>query len=309
MRLSLKPRSPLLPTFTVIACSYFAAKAASHVVAATVLGEREHSVVPTSAAPRAAPAPPRHSKDGRQLVERNMFCSECTPPPAANPTDPSQVPITSLPLSLVATNVAADSARSIASVIDTGSQRMGAYRVGDLLPGAGPIKLVRYQYVDFEHSGRIERLLLGGGAAPAEPVLASAAPAAEAPAAVPTDPDSVQAALEAGIHKLDDTSFEVSRSLVEQALANPMAFIKGGRAVPSMIDGKPSGFRLYGVRAGSTMARLGLVTGDTLTAVNGLELTSMEATMNIYTKLRDASSLELAVTRKGKPTTLRYAIR
>lgn len=108
----------VLPVVTITLCATVAAKAASHVVEATYLGEpavatpRERSLV------AAAPPPPRRSKDGKQVVERNMFCSECTPP-APSATDPSQIPITSLPLSLVATAVSRDPASSLASVVDT----------------------------------------------------------------------------------------------------------------------------------------------------------------------------------------------
>lgn len=297
----------VLPVVTITLCATFAAKAASHVVEASYLGEPAASHERPRVA--AAPAPsPRRSKDGKQLVERNMFCSECTPP-APSATDPSQIPITSLPLSLVATAVSRDPGRSLASVVDTQSHHQGAYRVGERLPGGGAIVVIRYQSLDFENGGRVERLLLGDAQPPAIAATPPVAPQAPTTPTVPTDASSLAAELEAGIRKVNDTTFEVERSLVDRALANPVAFIKGGRAAPAMVDGKPVGFRLFAVRSGSALARLGLASGDTLTAINGFDLTSMDATMNAYAKLRDATSLELSVDRKGKPTTLRYAIR
>lgn len=299
--------SRVLPVVTITFCATFAAKAASHVVEATYLGE------PAVATPRerpqvaAASPAPRHSKDGKQLVERNMFCSECTPP-APSKIDPSQVPITSLPLSLIATAVSRDPASSLASVVDTERHHQGAYRVGERIPGGGPIVVIRHQSLDFDNGGRVERLLLGEAQPPA---IAANPPVAPPAPTTPTSPagDALAAELEAGIRKVDDTTFEVTRSLIDRALANPVAFIKGGRAAPAMVDGKPVGFRLFAVRSGSALARLGLASGDTLTAINGFELTSMDATMNAYAKLREATSLELSIDRKGKPATLRYAIR
>ncbi|MGN6103917.1 MAG: type II secretion system protein GspC, partial [Kofleriaceae bacterium] len=59
----------------------------------------------------------------------------------------------------------------------------------------------------------------------------------------------------------------------------------------------------------SVYAKLGLTNGDTITSINGLELNSADAALSAYTKLRDASSLELDVTRRGKPVTIKYSIR
>ena len=72
-----------------------------------------------------------------------MFCSDCTPAVATAPTnvDPSSVTNTSLPLVLVATNVAPTDKDSYATVINTESQKQGAFSIGDTLPGAsGPLK-------------------------------------------------------------------------------------------------------------------------------------------------------------------------
>ncbi|MBA3452457.1 MAG: general secretion pathway protein GspC, partial [Deltaproteobacteria bacterium] len=39
------------------------------------------------------------------------------------------------------------------------------------------------------------------------------------------------------------------------------------------------------------------------------ELTSADKALEVYTKLREATSLEMEVTRRGKPVTLKYTIR
>jgi general secretion pathway protein C len=88
-----------------------------------------------------------------------------------------------------------------------------------------------------------------------------------------------------------------------------MAVAKGARVVPSMKNGKPDGFKLYAIRPSSAFARLGLANGDTLQSINGFELTSADKALEVYTKLREATSLEVEVTRRGKPVTLKYSIR
>ncbi len=291
---------------TVMVCAVFAAKATAHIVEAKFLGDPSEAPKTTAAAattPHKASTPQTaRSKDGQQLAARNMFCSECTPAVVA-PTDPTSIAITSLPLQLLATNIGASDKDSYATVINTESQRQGSFSVGDKLPGAsGAIKAIRYKYVDFENGARIERVMLGG----APPVTTVAAAEPEKPAG---DGDDMQAAIDSGIKKLDDTTFEISKDLVAKVTENPMAFMKGARVVPAMKNGKPEGIKLYAIRPSSPYAKLGLTNGDTLTSVNGLEITSAEKGLEIYQKLRSSTSLEVDVIRRGKPVTLKYSIK
>lgn len=289
---------------TVVICSVFAAKATGSILTAKFLGDSPKAPKVTVMARPDVVAKPTRSKDGTQLASRNMFCSECTPAAPVTPTDPSQIANTSLPLVLLATNVSNDPKQSYASVINTESQRQGAYGVDDQLPGAsGKIKTIGYKFVDFENGGRIERLTLTGAPVPM--------PVATAPTPAPTDEnkDDLQAAIDSGIKKIDDSTFEIDKSLVEKVLVNPMAVAKGARIVPAMKNGKPEGFKLYAIRPTSVYSKLGLTNGDTLTSINGFELTSADKALEVYTKLREATSLELEVTRRGKPVTLKYTIR
>ena len=291
---------------TVMVCAVFAAKATAHIVEAKFLGdptEAPKTTAPVATPHKTEPKQATRNKDGVQLAARNMFCSECTPAVIA-PTDPTSIAITSLPLQLLATNIGASDKQSYATVINTESQRQGSFSTGDKLPGAsGVIKAIRYKYVDFENGGRIERVMLGG----APPVTTVAA--AEPPAGDPKDGDDLQAAIDGGIKKLDDNTFEISKDLVAKVTENPMAFMKGARVVPAMKNGKPEGIKLYAIRPSSPYAKLGLTNGDTLTSVNGLEITSAEKGLEIYQKLRSSTSLEVEVIRRGKPVTLKYSIK
>jgi general secretion pathway protein C len=236
-----------------------------------------------------------------------MFCSECTPPPAVSsaPTDPSQIATTSLPIVLLATMVAAKPVDSYATIINTDNQKQGAYAVGDQIPGAsGKIKEIQYKYVDFENGGRVERVVLVGAQAPVPPTpVAVETPAGEGSG------DDLQASIDNGVKKIDDNNYEIDKSLVQKALANPMALAKGARVVPAVKNGKPDGFKLYAIRPSSVYSKLGLTNGDTLQSINGFELTSADKALEVYTKLREATQLEVEITRRGKPMTLKYSIR
>lgn len=292
---------------TVMACAVFGAKIFNYIVEGAVLGDSPEPRKiaghgPTTPTP-SAPVKTTRNKDGVQLSGRNMFCSECTPAVVA-PSDPSSIAITSLPLQLLATSVGKTEKDSYATIVNTESFRQGAYTLGEQVPGAsGKIKTIRYQYVDFEHNGRIERVMLAGSAPITTPTTVAAA---DPP---PGDGDDMQAAIDSGIKKIDDVTYEIDKSLVDKVIANPMAFTKGARVVPAMKNGKPEGIKLYAIRPTSPYAKLGLTNGDTLQSINGFELNSVEKGLEIYGKLREATSLEVEIQRRGKPLTLKYRIR
>jgi general secretion pathway protein C len=300
----------ILGGITVVVCAVFAAKATGHIIEAKYLGDPEHGPKLAVITPRAdAPVVAVRSKDGGQLASRNMFCSDCTPAVEVKSSDPSSVAITTLPLALLATNIGPRIEESYATIINSENQRQGAYAIGDAVPGAtrsGKIKSIHFKYIDFENNGRVERLVLLG----ATPPVTTPVAAAEVPQ-LPTDEnkDDMQAAVDSGIKKIDDSNYEIDKSLVEKVLLNPMAVAKGARVVPSMKNGKPDGFKLYAIRPSSAFARLGLTNGDTLQSINGFELTSADKALEVYTKLREATSLEVEVTRRGKPVTLKYSIK
>jgi general secretion pathway protein C len=289
----------------VMVCAVFAAKATGHILEAQFLGDPDKAPKVVPVVRPDAPVKASRSKDGGQLAARNMFCSECTPPVAVASADPSQIQQTSLPLVLLATSVGSNPKYSYATIINTESQHQGAFSLDDLVPGAtGKIQVIGYKYIDFDNNGRRERLVLQGATMPVMPVaVAEPTPSSD------ENKDDLQASIDSGIKKIDDNTFEIDKGLVDKVLLNPMAVAKSARVVPAMKNGKPEGFKLYAIRPTSVFSKLGLTNGDTLTSINGFELTSADKALEVYTKLREATSLELDVTRRGKPVTLKYTIR
>jgi membrane-associated protease RseP (regulator of RpoE activity) len=111
------------------------------------------------------------------------------------------------------------------------------------------------------------------------------------------------------IKKINDTTYEISRDLVDSVLANPMGIAKGARVVPAVKDGKPAGFKLYAIRPSSIFAALGFENGDTIVKINGMDMTSADKALEVYTKLRDAKKLTVIIERQGKTVTLTYTIK
>lgn len=307
----------VLGVMAVILCSAFAASAVSHMIEATALADSDKPAKrPVSLAPLITqPAFDGPGKSGMALAERNIFCSTCElPAPAAPeeataPSDPNNPPLTALPLRLLATNVSDYEAQSFATILNTSNEKQGAYWIGNEIPGAGPVTRILARWVDFENSQahRVERISLLGDIAP-RPAVA-AAPALEAEPDPRAARDELLAAVDAGVRKVDDSTFEVDRALVEKVLSNPTAVARGARIVPSVKNGQPNGFKLYAIRPSSVYAKIGLMNGDTLHAVNGFELNSMDKALEVYTKVRESSSLSVSITRRGKPVTLNYTIK
>lgn len=131
----------------------------------------------------------------------------------------------------------------------------------------------------------------------------------EYPSPAPEVVDELQKAIDEGIRVVNETTRDIDKSLIEKVLANPMAFVKGARVVPAMKDGKPQGFKLYAIRPNSVYAKLGFSNGDTIISVNGFELTSADKALEVYTKLREAKHLEIALLRRGKPVKLTFRIK
>jgi len=124
----------------------------------------------------------------------------------------------------------------------------------------------------------------------------------------PFDPLAGDPAIDA-IKKLDDFHYEVPRTTVDHILTDPMAYAKGARVVPAMSIGRTEGFKLYAIRPNSLYAKLGLSNGDLIRSVNGFELTAPDKALEIYMKLKDATSLEIELTRRGRDETLKIDIR
>ena len=92
-------------------------------------------------------------------------------------------------------------------------------------------------------------------------------------------------------------------------VGDPGLVAKQARIVPSSKDGKPNGFKMYAIRPNSAFAQIGFQNGDTINAINGFEITSMDRALEVYTNVKSASSLSIEVTRRGQPVTMQYKIK
>jgi len=150
--------------------------------------------------------------------------------------------------------------------------------------------------------------------APALPPSAALPPDAAAPTdatgpvAAP-DSDDLASLIDRSVKKLDDTHYEIAKPLIEALLNNPMMLARTGRIIPAYVDGKPQGFKLYAIRRNTLFDRVGFSNGDTIRTVNGVELLSADKALDIYSRVRDAKVIEVAIVRRGKPITFSYTLK
>jgi hypothetical protein len=151
--------------------------------------------------------------------------------------------------------------------------------------------------------GCADRVAAGSGSGPA-------APQPGTPPDPPARPTSAldDAFLDASIRKIDDTHYEVKRALIDRVLDSPMEIAASTRMVPAMKNGRPEGFKLYAIRPGSLFSRLGFMNGDTVKTFGGHALTSADAALEAYTKLRGATRVEVGLGRRGADVTLTFTI-
>ena len=291
----------------VALCAVFLARASATAIGGKLV------VGGGAAAPRparvvaAAPAAPAYTKQVEEILNRNIFCSTCPPILAKPVTDTGPPPApplqrTSLNLKLLAIMFApppADPRWSVAIIRDNDDKSAGPYNVGSKLRDATVDDISEDRvYLDFGN-GRIEYLDLLDRPQPAAPV--AAAPAA------PTDPLSAE--LDKGIKKIGEHNYEVQRSTLDSLLGNMGALAKGARIVPETKDGKSAGFRLFSIRPDGPFAKIGLLNGDVVSAINGLEMNSPDQALLAYTKLKTANHLSVAIERNGQKITKDYNIR
>lgn len=110
--------------------------------------------------------------------------------------------------------------------------------------------------------------------------------------------------LAAGVRKLDTSHVELPRALLDQLAADPEILSRAARFLPALRGGAVEGFKVFAVRPTGMVARLGLANGDTVTAIGGVALDSLEHATAALATARTAERIELTVVRHGRTGTL-----
>jgi len=109
-----------------------------------------------------------------------------------------------------------------------------------------------------------------------------------------------------GIEKVNDTNYNISRTMMSKVLDNAGRLIGIAAVAPKMEGGSAVGMEIRGIRPDTLLTKLGLQNGDVLESVNGQSLTSTDAALGAYTTLRTADKFNLAIRRGEQSIVINY---
>ncbi len=126
---------------------------------------------------------------------------------------------------------------------------------------------------------------------------------------VPTEGGEEIAPAGGGVTQLSANDYAIDRPELDRVLTNLNEVATQARAVPSFKDGKANGFKMFSIKSGSIYAKIGLKNGDVIQKVNGMELNSPDRALELYQKLKTATSVNMEIQRRGQSRSLNYTIR
>lgn len=111
------------------------------------------------------------------------------------------------------------------------------------------------------------------------------------------------------VRKTDESTWQVEKDALENALENPKAIMTDARLVPHFNEGKQDGFLIKDLKPGGIYTELGIEKGDVLLRVNEYNISSMEEALQAFTVLKGMDSIQLDILREGERMTLTYKVR
>ena len=233
------------------------------------------------------------------------------PPPEPEVVEPTQpvadlnaAPVkSSIRAKLLGTLVASDPQWSFANLQDLNTQKSSTFMVGDNVQGAPVLEIQRNRVIVLNNSRREFIDATGPDGAP--PPMAVNTPVV-APTTTNTAPN---ANMGAGIKATGENSYEIEKGEIDKALNNLNQLAMQARIVPAFKDGVAQGFKLFSIRPDSLYSKIGVQNGDVIKRINGFDLNSPEKALEVYTKLKDSSRIDLELERNGQTVRKTYNIR
>jgi len=247
-----------------------------------------------SAAPQTAQAPA-----ATKLEPAPAPAPAPSPAPAmAQPIEPApDYPVTSLPLTLVATQIESPESRSSAVIVDHADLSSATLHVGDAFEKHPAASLARIETlrVLIDNDGRLEQLVVGGHA---EQLLTQLARDYERSWKQP-DAKALEYQREAAARLRERIDHPPEPKSVASGLladATPTPVYDGETLV---------GFQLDAVRPGGVYDQIGLRDGDRIDAINGVGIGAPDAREAVVAALAKSPRFEIAVARSnGKRETI-----
>jgi general secretion pathway protein C len=249
-----------------------------------------------ASAPTPAPAP-RTWQSRQAILDRNLFKASTATPPSGEAIA-EELAATKLPLKLLGTVAAGDERRSWAAVEDLEKRQHLVVRVQDRLQGKAEVVRIERRRIVLRNGGRLEELALDEGQTPQAGAARTAATgnarsygrADRRAAMAPTGSAAER------VQRLAENRFGVQREDVDSVANNPAALFSQARILPKYDEGKMVGVQLNAIKAGSLFEQIGIRDGDTITELNGVQITSQQDSAAVLRELTSATSFNVTVT-------------
>lgn len=107
------------------------------------------------------------------------------------------------------------------------------------------------------------------------------------------------------IKKIDDLNYVVPRTTIERVFASTSTYARVARTWPSRRTG---GFQVFGVRPGTIVAAIGIASGDSIRAINGHVVRSIDEAVELYRQIKDEKEWRIDLDRRGRPALITITI-
>jgi len=151
---------------------------------------------------------------------------------------------------------------------------------------------------------RYDQLLASDFPEPAAEPEASDQPTAEAVEAAAAEPAVTLEHIERG----PTGDLRIKRGELKQALSRLDQLAMDCRIIPAFEQGKPVGFKLFGITPGSIYEQVGFESGDIVTAVDGIALVSPDAALEAFSHISERDRVTIELRRGDQRHELRYTL-
>ena len=224
--------------------------------------------------------------------------------PALKANDYNAEPVkTTLRAVLMGTIVATPDQYSLAVITNDEIKETKVYGVGDKLMNVAVVLTVeRHRVIVFNESEHHREYIddtpgTGQSLATVAPLNVTGVPPPGGPLAAAS-----------GIKETAPNNYAVPRKEIDNAIANMSDLATKARIVPSFKNGVSNGFKLFSIMPDSLYAKIGIQNGDVIKKINGYDMNSPEKAMEIYTKLLNATHVDVEIERHGDTLRKNYAI-
>jgi general secretion pathway protein C len=244
-------------------------------------------------------------EDNQVIAARNFFDSAMATPvetmeDGPDLSDPGMLEgegvESSLRAALVGTIVADDPKWSMAMITDMAASETDVYRVDQTVMEEAEIVAILSRKVILNHNGVLEYLELQEKAGP------------KGRPGIKPRTGKAGDKVGKGIKKTGKDKWAIDRDEIDKTLSNLNSIAMQARIVPSFKNGEANGFKLFAIRPNSMYSKLGIQNGDIIHKINGFAINSPDKALEIYQKLKNARSIDIELTRRGKSKKLNYRI-